>query len=106
MAMMDFALTILQPDTKSKRPLNLLIMSTKVLILSIELMLMVFVITGNSSKTFNAKINECNWLELFRVLPKCRKRQEYSKLRFLFNNMLTFEKSVFNRRKRNLRVDI
>jgi len=55
--MMDFALTILQPDTKSKRPLNLLIMSTKVSILSKELMLMVFVITGNASQTFNAKIN-------------------------------------------------
>ena len=73
MAMMDFALTILQPDTKSKRPLNLLIMSTKVLILSIELMLMVFVITGNASKTFNAKINECNWLEWFRTVPNVEK---------------------------------
>ena len=57
MAIIDFALTILQPDTKSKRPLNLLIMSTKVSILSKELMLMVFVITGNASQTFNAKIN-------------------------------------------------
>ena len=73
MAMMDFALTILQPDTKSKRPLNLLIMSTKVLILSIELMLMVFVITGNASKTFNAKINECNWLECFGAVPNVEK---------------------------------
>lgn len=58
MAIIDFALTMLQPDTRSKRPLNLLIMSTKVLILSMELMLIVFVITGNASKTFNAKINE------------------------------------------------
>lgn len=73
MAMIDFALTMLQPDTKSKRPLNLLIMSTKVLILSMELMLMVFVITGNASKTFNAKINECNCLEWFRAIRRCGK---------------------------------
>ena len=48
-------------------------MSTKVLILSIELMLMVFVITGNASKTSNAKINECNWLEWFGAVPNVEK---------------------------------
>lgn len=57
MPITDLALTILQPDTRSKRPLNLLIMSTKVLTLFIELILIVFVINGNASKTFNAKIN-------------------------------------------------